>query len=207
MTESPQTPPPPGAPPTQPGMRQPTPRSSWPTVLGVIAIVYGALATLSHGCGLMSSLMAEQWQRMMPQPEQAAEAQIDLTRRWLWFSVPNSLLLVALAVMLIVVGAGLARRRARAVVLAKVWAVVKMIVALGAAIFTYLVMQESLGLQQEVDPNATALPPGVVEVMAPLTAVLTLLWGWLLPIFLLIWFARPSIREEVSGWAGAAEVR
>jgi hypothetical protein len=49
-------------------------------------------------------------------------------------------------------------------------------------------------------PGVPAPPKGMMETMAVIGALFAMAWGSALPVFMLIWFSRPSIRRETADW-------
>jgi len=56
----------------------------------------------------------------------------------------------------------------------------------------------------EEDPNAPAAMLGVfgtvMAIIGPMILVFAIVWGWALPIFMLIWFSRRKIKAEIAQW-------
>jgi hypothetical protein len=186
------------APPTDMGQFIIPPQpSSWPKVIGIIAIVLGSLATLGGLLGAASSYITEWGLSMMPAEARTA-AMTETIVRWRPWLVATSLCSAAVAVLLIVAGARLVNRRPSAPGLCRNWAILKMIVVLFVAAVTYHVQREQFA---NVPPAGTrGMPAGMPAMMAVFSAAFGVLWGWALPVFMLIWFARRKIKEEVAEW-------
>lgn len=193
------TPGPPAAPPTE-LVRVPTPEkvSSWPTVIGIIAITLGGLGTLSGLWGALSPIYMRAMSAAMPTSQRAA---FDLMQNWQTWTVVASLLGTVLAVVLLVAGIGLLKRAAWARPTCQIWAVLKMLLAVATAVVGSLIQRDMLSAMSRMDPNMPALPAGFAEGAASVGLVFALAWGWALPVFLLVWFARGKIKAEIAEWA------
>jgi len=193
----------PTVPQTQPAelVVPPTP-TSWPTVIGVIAIVLGALGALGGLWGAISPWFTDLIAARLPEAQRET---LEITQKWRGWTISVSLVSLALAILLLVAGIGLVKRRSRARQTCTTWAVLRMPFVVVSTGVGYRIAQETL----EVTARHSTSAPG----MAPLTAqhfaelgtmfglALGLLWGLALPVFLLIWFARRKVRDEVAGWA------
>jgi len=112
---------PPRTPTTYPAPAEPT---SWPKVLGIICIVFGGLGILGGVWGVIFPLFNE-WlvSRMPPDRQAAMEAAANANP----YPVGTSLVMLAIAALLLAGGIGLVRRRGRAIGLLRVWAVVRIL--------------------------------------------------------------------------------
>lgn len=208
-TCGPQIPPPtPVSPPTDAGAIPPKP-SSWPMVIGVIAIICGSLATLQGCIGLGSSALFGLFASAMPE-EQAG--MMDATESLTPLIMISGGLKMAIAIVLLIGGIGLTRRSTRGPKTCRIWAGLKMFIVVYSSIIGYLVQQAQMEAMQrmlEEDPNTAAAIPGFfgtfMAILGPLTLVLGIVWGWILPIFMLIWFSRRKIKAEIAQWGHPAE--
>ena len=86
-----------------------------------------------------------------------------------------------------------------------------MMLVVYSGIVTFLSSQPQMDAMQrmlEEDPNTAAAIPGFfgtfMAILGPLTLVLGIVWGWALPIFMLIWFSRRKIKAEIAQWGQPA---
>ncbi|MEE8155226.1 MAG: hypothetical protein V3T53_09775 [Phycisphaerales bacterium] len=208
-TTGPQVPPPtPITPPTDAGAI-PTRQSTWPTVIGVIAIIFGSLATLQGCIGLGSSAMFGLFASAMPE-EQAGL--MDATKSLTPLIMISGGLTMAIAIVLLIGGIGLTRRSPRGPKTCRIWAGLKMLIVVYGSIIGYLVQQAQMEAMQrmlEDNPNTATAMPGffgpLMAILGPLTLVFGIVWGWALPIFMLIWFSRRKIKAEVAQWRHPVE--
>lgn len=185
---------PPAAPPThRTASTKHTPRTTWPTVLAVIAFVWGGFSLLSSGCTVgmapFYNWFADAMEGMAP------EEQIELYRQLadLWaFWIVTGLIGVVLAVLLLVGGAQLLKRNARARLLCTLWSILVIIQTLVATVVNTLIL--------DVTHQAAGPMQRFSEIGAMVGAIFGLALGIALPVFFLIWFARPKIRTEIATW-------
>ncbi|MEE9128565.1 MAG: hypothetical protein V3T84_00995 [Phycisphaerales bacterium] len=205
-TTGPQMPrPTPMTPPTDAGAIPPKP-SSWPMVIGVIAIVFGSLATLGGCFGLGSSLFIDQFMSLMPQGEDS-----ELTSAMQGLKpvmIISASLTMVLAIVLLIGGIGVLRCRAWGRSTCLTWAGLKMVLVVCNSVLSYVLQQAQFQAMAE-DPNMAGSMPGflpaLMQAMGAVGLVVGLLWGWALPVFMLIWFSRRKIKAEVAQWGHPAE--
>ena len=221
MTEpSEPTPTPPAPPPTQPTALPVVERlPSWPTVLGTIAIVFGALGIVCSGSTALTSSQFQSAATMpatrptvMPAPTSlpAATATQSVTiayatklgpsEEWQRWRVGTSLASIGFSFVLIATGIGLITRRSWAARLSRIWAALKLVLAVAASIGMYLMLQEELGaVQGSAGPGMP--PAGLVAVFGAVVPLFVFLWDAAVPVFMLVWFGRAKIKTEVARWA------
>ena len=203
-TTGPQMPPPtPMTPPTDAGAIPPR-KSTWPMVLGINAIILGSLATLRGCMGIGSSAMFGLFASAMP--EDSAEM-MEATKAFAPLIMISSGLTMAIAIILLIGGIGLTKRNPRSPKTCKIWAGLKMVLVVYGSIVTFLSTQAQIEAMQrmlEEDPNAAGMMPGffgtLMAIIGPVIFVFAIVWGWALPIFMLIWFSRRKIKAEIAQW-------
>ena len=188
----------PGAPPTQPvTYAPPAQRSSWPTVLGIIAIVLGALGILGGLWGLISPMVMKAAWANAPAPNQAM---LDAIEPWRGWVVLCALVTIVLAIALLVSGIGLVRRRTWARPLCQTWAVFKILYVLASSGLGYQMARASYDTASQQSPNLPALGPTFAQSMAAVGVCVGIVWSCALPVFLLIWLSRARIKAEIAEW-------
>ena len=200
-------PPTPMTPPTDAGAIPPKP-SSWPMVIGVIAIIFGSLATLQGCMGLGWPLVAGLFTSVMP--EDQAEM-MNTTEPLMPLMIISAGLTMVIAIVLLIGGIGLTKRSPGSPKTCRIWAGSKMLLVVYASIVGYLVQQAQMEAMQrmlEDDPNTAGAMPGIIgtimAIVGPLFLVFAIIWGWALPIFMLIWFSRRKIKAEIAQWGRPA---
>ncbi len=202
----------PPAPPTEVGYAETPPKqSSWPTIIGVIAIVLGAGGALIGCFGALSPFFLDAMMSAMP-PQAGQQAIQDVAKDWMAWTIPIALVSVVLALLLLIGGIGLLKRRPWASKTCVAWAIIRILLVAVNSGVGYVIQQKTWDIMSQQDPNLSALPAGFTGGILAATVVFNLLWGWALPVFMLIWFSRRKIKDEVVGWgapvaAGDASVR
>ncbi len=186
---------PPITPPTTPGPLRLPPRSSnWPRVIGIIAIVVGSCGILVGISGSFT-LPIVRWSTSMSPPGQNVGLE-NLEQHSTWF-VLTSILSSAVALFLLPAGICLLGRRRAAVNLCRFWALTKIMYVVFNSIVAAAIQQEQFAAMQ----GTAGLPGWFFGVTGGFTILVGLIWGWALPVFLLVWFSRKNVRAEVAGWA------
>ena len=205
MGDPPQPGPPGMAPPSVPGALQTEKKpSAWPMVVGVIAIIFGAMGALGGCFGAISPLFFRVIAAAVPEDQPTG---LEFMADWTAWIVLVSGLGLVIALLLLVGGIGVVGRHAWGPKTCLVWAGVKMIFVVFNSVVGYFVQQAQFEAMQEMmaqDPNTPANMPGmmgaIMPALAALGAVIGFIWGWALPLFMLIWFSRGRIRTEVAEW-------
>ncbi len=192
------------APPTQPGiLATPQRPANWPMVIGTIAIVFGSGGILVGLWGAAAHLGMRlfEWAMGQSQPSAAVDRQVAVMEAWLPWNVSSSLVATAIAILVLLGGIRLNKRKRSSMRLLKFWAVVKIPVVVIVTIAEML-MQERLFEIMGQSPGLTPMPfgGGFFDVMIVATLVFGLAWGWSFPVFLLIWLSRGKIKNEMAGW-------
>jgi len=193
---------PPLVPPPFDGVHAPD-TDRWPGVIGTIAIIFGVAGVLQGGCGMVSSIFSNQMYELItglvPQTADQLASQQEATERFTWMNTGLSLLSMLVAIMLLVGGIRLLRRRASSAALLRAWAGAKLILALLLAGAGWIAFQAQMELMQ-ADQNAAGPSPAFIGFIGTLGVAFNLLWQWTLPIFMLVWFSRAPIRASVARW-------
>lgn len=190
---------PPPIPPIQPGpMVSAKPASNWPTVIGIIAMVFGGLGILGGAWGVVGSLMPGLL-HFAAGPE---NRMFEVMSKWTTWNVAMSIITITVAALLLTAGIKLLKRRPDAPGWCRTWAVVKILLVLVVGIVNYFYQQDLYAAMEDTQgPGgrpAMAFP--VMKAVAAASVAFSLLWGWALPVFMLIWFGRQKIKAETADW-------
>lgn len=190
--------PPPAAPPTAPIPAAPKP-AVWPTVLGVVMIVFGAGGVLLGGWGAVVNLfLIDFFAGLGGQGNPAAATAM---RDW---SLPMGLLSLvnaAAAGLLLAAGIGMVRRRRWSIRAATLWAWIKIVlVVLGAVAAVFMQRVQFEAMTQNAANGPAAMPRGVMVGVLVVIGLFTVAWGWALPIFTLVWLRLAGSRREIATW-------
>lgn len=185
-------------PPVMPGIVIP-PRSSWPTVMGVIAIVFGAAATLQGIAGALVQLI-------LPSTSvfRGATGGVDMfagMEQWRpWLLAVNAGVSL-LGALLLFGGVWLTMRRRSARGLIMCWAVAKIALVCLSSYIGYQVGQAQMTAVTQSGVNVPVNMGAMMPIMNIVGVVFGIAWGWMLPVFMLIWLMRRKIRNETASWA------
>ncbi len=186
--------PPVTAPPSEMGEMVPVP-SSWPIAIGIIGIVLASLGLFGGCCGLVSPLMMNFFKGMASgnMPQQRIDQIFASQPPTMWI-IPASLVGLALSTLMLVGCIGLTRRRAGGVSLCKAWAWINIP-------WTLIVLVVGSYFQLRVPAGAQQMGAGFQYFGVVIGACYGLSFGVGFPLFLLIWFARRPVKDDIAAWA------
>lgn len=193
------TPPPNAIPPQQPGeIGSPEQAASWPKVIGAISIVLACGACLGGVWGFLAPAFLEAVAKNVPANQAAPFAAMQEWSTWI---VVRSALTMLIALVLLVTGIDLLRRRRRGIKLGRVWAVLKMIFGVAGALVGLAMQQEQLQeISQQMSQQNAPISGSVLAVLGAVGVVFGILWTCAFPVFLLIWFSRAKVKTEYAQW-------
>ena len=187
--------PPATAPPSEMGDLVPQ-RSGWPTAIAVSGIVVASLGLAGGCCGMLSPLFTDFSLGMAADSGSMSQEQIDSIRAsqmpiaWI---MPASIIGLALASLLLTGGIGLVRRRAGGITLCKIWAWISIPwTMIGLVVAAYF--------QLRVPAEAQQMGAGFQYFGLAVGACYGLTIGIGFPVFMLLWFSRAKIKDEVAAW-------
>ena len=193
------------APPTQPAALAPVaPRSKWPAVVGIIAIVIGAGGFLYNACGAVGAFAVGMVFQRMPSTGLPPEV-FQIKPGWVGVMLVMSLL----CGVLLIPGIALLQRRRWSVRWLRIWSVVAIVLAVVGSVIEARFQQENMTRMM----TATSMPagagpgPAFFKITVIGGAVFNAVLRCVFPVFLLIWFARRKIRDEVATWQSSAVSR
>jgi len=206
IAPAPPSPPTPSfTPPTRPGtLGDWRPEPVWPRVIGIIAIIFGSFGILG-GCGTIAQSIGQGFMSNVTVSSPDAEetqAMFDALNDWMPWNMASGAFQIVLAVLLLIAGIGLVTRRRWARLLCLLWSGGKLFLATAVAVITYLLQQDMMRvMEQEMQQTGGGPALGFIFNGLPVVAaVFTFIWYSILPVFLIIWFTRPSIREQCERW-------
>jgi hypothetical protein len=164
--------------------------------VGVIAIIFGGFGMLGGLIGMLTPAMLPFLKSLPGQ----APGTYDAIERYTGIQVLTGALTMLTAALLLIGGIGLLRRSRTAARILVFWAVLKLIVVLGNVSFGALIQHQQLQDIQAAQPGPVP-QAAMLGTMVVLTVVIGVLWGWALPVFMLIWMNRSSIKAETASWA------
>lgn len=175
--------------------------STWPGVIGAIAIVFGALGILN---GLMA-MASPFFVNMMGNMGGQTTGMVETMKSWMWWVILSGVLTIVVASVLLAAGIGVVRRRAWGAKTMLVWAVLKFVWGgISVAGGVLMQMEQMKAMQAQTASPGQGVPAAMMTGMTDMVMIFGLgfglLWAWALPVFVLIWFMRPKIRAEVRAW-------
>ncbi len=186
-----------GAPPTTPAaLPSLAAKTTWPTVMGIIAIIFGGFGALGSLSQIVSPFMMEMvGANTSAQAEQ--EAVFEAIGNWKYYMAFVGVGSLVLSVMLFICGLKLLKRSRSVSALLLKWSIGKMVWSVIVIIITFGMQSEQFAAMSETNQGMSQAITGVVAI---LSAIFGLLFAWAFPIFTLIWMRRATIVAEVQQW-------
>jgi len=183
MSQTPYSPPPPEpVPPVQTQGYIPQPkRSAWPTVIGIISTIFAAM-------GLICTPISLAINAFNPATQKVHEFMPEWYRTW---ELGSGLVGVAFAVLLLIAGISLMKRRPIGRSLHLIYAIIGTVMTVINAVAIVLLIGETSDMP---DPMRYGMIGGGAGGVC---------LGLAYPIFLLIWFLRGPVAKEVKTWKAA----
>lgn len=172
------------------------PTAKWPKNLGIIAIVLGACGSLAGMCAVGSIALSSKFLSMAAGQQSgrggpSTEHMMAVIEKFKGPMIAQAIVASLVALILLYAGILLIKRRPNAVSVVKLWAVIKTLISIFGTVVGYY-----YGLE-------LSKTEGSSTIFHMVTTVLGFVWAMALPIFMFIWFARSSVREEVASWTAA----
>ncbi len=194
----------PTAPPTEPGVIQVHRRPpAWTIPLGIVYIALGALAFLMS----ITQLITTRWSMTLMRNFPGTQGSLATFEKYALETTVSQAMAMVCGLLVFVAGIFVILKRRRAVPLLMVWAVLKIVTAIGTAWLSGTAQQAQMEMtmaQISAQNTGRGPPPGAMNAIFSLTMVVsvffTLAWLAALPIFTLIWFRLRGVREYVAGW-------
>jgi len=163
----------------------------------MIGIILGALGMLGGLWGMVSPLFVSfMTSRMPPGAEHAFDA-VEQMNTWM---VVGSILSLLVAGLLLAAGIGLLRRRLWGLACYSAWAMLKILwVAVNTGI-TLSMRDATMEFIGASNPSGPIIPARLTTLITVIVPVGALIWGWALPVFMLIWLSRAKIKAETVQW-------
>ncbi len=183
-------------PPSEVGEVPPKP-PVWPSAIGTISIVFGALGLVCYGCLSLQTIATPFMVGMVPEDQRPPTPQgIQL-----FVQIFQMCATTGLSVWLLIAGIGLNRRRPWGRSHTVGWSVAKILLAFISTILGVVFAGDTVDqINGQLSQGGT--PPFTLSVTwLFLFIAIGLVWALLWPVFLLIWFSRESVKDEVAAWA------
>jgi len=179
-------------------------RSGWPMTVGVITIIFGALGLLAGCAGVGFMLFIEPLTSALADASGQSIDSFGLAGmiEWKGWIVATTVVAALVALPLLAGGIGLTRRRSRSRPILVTWAIAKMALAAANGVLSLMVNRSQFDAAQE-NPVTAGMSAELSKMMSDGFTVVGVLWGWALPVFLLVWFSRRAIKEDMATWSDA----
>lgn len=189
------------APPTEQGDLVPWKApATWPTAVGVISIVLGSLGALVWAWSALAPLFMGTFATFASANHPEMNATIQAQKDTAVWTVSAGSLNTITSLLLMISGIGLANRSPWSPGAARLWAMLKIPVAIFAVIATGITQRAMYQAMAKQPNGPSAAAAGMGSALTVFTGALSLAWGWAFPIFMLIWLSRPKVRAEIAGW-------
>ena len=187
---------PPMTPPSEVG-EVPRKPPSWPGAIGTISIVFGSLGLVCYGCLSVQTMATPLMVGMVPEDQRPPTPQgIQL-----FVQIFQMCAAAGLAVWLLIAGIGMTRRRPWARTHTIGWAAAKIIMAFIGLVAGLAFAGDTVDqINSQLSQNGPA-PFTIAVVWMYAFIAIGLVWALFWPVFLLIWFNRGAVKDEVAAWA------
>ena len=196
------------APPVTAGTIAVAPRAAaWPMVVGVIAIVFGAGGVVYGLWGIAAPFVMGGIKgfNVAGGPDIFA----GMSKWATWLSVLSGVATLIAGVLLIG-GIGMVKQRGWSSRTLVAWAITKIIFAVPMSAIVALMQHDQMNAAfASMKTGSTPPPPGMLGAMssgiAAFTVVISLVWYWAFPAFVLIWLTRRGHRALMATWGEVRE--
>ena len=131
---------------------------------------------------------------------QEATMPFEVIEAWRGWIIASSLLTIGLAVLLLIAGLGMLKRRRWGVEAGWWWAILKMLFVVVNAAVGYRMQMDMYAALGEQQANMPGFGAGFYQLWSAVGIAFVIVWGWALPVFVMIWFSRKVIKKEVMEW-------
>lgn len=180
------------------------PESTWPKVIGIISIVLGGLGMLGGFWQVVTPFFMKAIGDFLKKFDPSATDPFAGMHDWKYILAAVGVATFLIAVMLLIGGVQLLSRKRTSVAILKRWAIAKMIFSVIAIVVNFMLQ---MGQIQTTMQQASATAAGsdtVVKTAVMVGMVIGVLfglaWAWAYPIFILFWFNKKNIQQEISTW-------
>lgn len=174
-------------------------RPNWPLGLGIPSLVYAAFVLLGSVVGSISMVAMNSFTEMIPEDQRAG---MDAMMAWLPLMIGLMLVAAGLAVWQAVASIQLIRRKASGARGLYRWAIVKMLaLPIMLALNTIPQVVNMQAIQAHTAQSGGSLPPGFEVgqwIGLGVGVVFGLIFGLAIPVFVLIWWRRESVQQDIA---------
>lgn len=186
-------------PPTEGALVEERP-TTWPTVVGVLGIVWASLG-LFCGCVGFFAVPMQRWglnmQSQAGQSNALAEAQLHAAEQFQIIMISLIAVAMIFAVVLLIGSISLVRRRRKARSLMMTWAIASLLLLAFNIALQVMTYQATVA---ELNNIGDTSQMGQLWVTTIIGGFFTAVFGFVPPLFVLFWFSRQRIKSEVEQW-------
>ena len=168
-------------------------------MIGIIGIIFGILGILGGAWGIAGQFLMDAFMAMVPEGQ--GQAIRETQQAWLGWSILTQVFAIGAAVLLLTAGVGVMRLQRKGVRLIRIWSIVKFVVVGVSAPVNYLIGRDMMAAQMEADPQVANVMGNFAQIFASAGVCFGVVWGFALPVFVLIWFSRKKIKAETAEWS------
>ncbi len=169
----------------------------WPRVVGIIGIIYASLGLFGAFCGIAYPWILPwyvDFLRSVGVPEQEVQ-EMEASMPPIGWTVFASVVGLALVILLFVGAVRLLRRQASGAKLCALWSWM---------IIPWSIIATAITLVFHFNAPVPSSGPGQQIGTAIMTVIGTVI-GLVFPVFMVIWFLRPTIKSQVAQWRPRAD--
>ncbi len=184
---------------------QPDAQSSWPTVIGIISIIFGSLGALGGAYQAVAPFLMGMIGGFVPESDDQAKVVFESMAAWRFPLMVVGIGSLILSVMLIVCGAQLVGRKESASGLHKKWAISKILFSLVAVTINTLAQMAQMKVameqqSQSMGGGGAQFVETAMMVAMVVGIIMGIAFACAYPVFILIWFSREKVKNEVQSW-------
>ena len=175
----------------------------WNKIVGIICVLFGAGGALYTLIALgTQGILADSAAQSMEAYGVSAEMYAAHQEKWATLSVGTSIFSIAVAAILAVGGAMLFPRKRLGVTLLKVWCGLKVLLLCVMLPVTALIQKDMADLIMSggVAGDGSELAASGMRIGMIIGTIVYGVFALILPVFLLIWFSRPKVKEQIGYW-------
>lgn len=185
--------------------------SKWPTVIGVLCLIYAAIGFLANACNGL-------WPWMQgPILSMAGLKDVAFPSGLGFISMASGVVGFALAIVLLVAGLGVLRRRAKGFRLLRIWVIIKIVETVIGLGLGFMVIDAQVEYQTSIQDatrelllerggDASAVPEQSADDIQRSTLMSIIIVGplaFVFPVVIGLCATKKSWREDVDGWEDA----
>lgn len=180
----------------------------WPAILGTVAIVVGIIGVMVYGCCSFGSMVLQPGTlpdrgELTAIEREMITARMAVDQRFLLWKIFHQVIAATLGGVLAASGLMLHQRDVRGVMLMRIWARVRIGLALLAVVMYMIIGRMHWWAMQDVAADFDdSLPPvnTLMQWWLTLAPIVAGVWWCALPAAVLYWLRRTDVGDDVRAW-------